>query len=355
MFKELRRAAILKWREVATAERRTAWYLLLRGFLFRREPPFVVGRKPDFLTFWRGRMWAEVKSLDPPLSQELIGSAYVELKKRLLIFGGTHRIDARISAAFNQGVAKRAVQLLSNEIRNGAATQGAWYIAVPAKDAERKRVVLEWTSRDRDTVRMVSWRSATGVYACPLEAQPASWISDIQLTDGNAQASIPAYNALSIQISPALMLRIESESEGGGLGSVGTAEAQADTTVERLRRVIDDASDQLKNAQTYRKIPGVAIIYFDHLGGGGQNDILRACLGDLTIPIDVATRKAGEAFYGANGMLRPNKNTAVSALTYRSRFYPTVSFINPWAAYPISPKWVDGVVYSIDGDRLKRH
>lgn len=68
------KAAIAKnWVRFATGERRTAWHLLRKGFFHRQEPRFVVGRKPDSLTFGRGRMWVEVKSLDPPMSQELIG------------------------------------------------------------------------------------------------------------------------------------------------------------------------------------------------------------------------------------------------------------------------------------------
>jgi len=71
----------------------------------------------------------------------------------------------------------------------------------------------------------------------------------------------------------------------------------------------------------------------------------------LTIPIDVSSRTAGEAFYGANGILRANKNTAVSAVTYRPRYYSTVSIVNPWAAYAVPRQWIDGAVYVVAGDR----
>ena len=148
------------------------------------------------------------------------------------------------------------------------------------------------------------------------------------------------------------MFRIEASTDSPGIASVGTARAQADTTVDRLRRVIDDANDQLKNGQRFRKVPGVVEVFFDHLAGAGQSDVLRVCFGDLTIPINAASRTAGEAFYGQNGMLRANRNTAVSAVTYRPRRYGTVSILNPWAAYPVPLQWVDGTVHKVEGDRL---
>lgn len=148
------------------------------------------------------------------------------------------------------------------------------------------------------------------------------------------------------------MFRIEASTDSPGIASVGTARAQADTTVDRLRRVIDDANDQLKNGQRFRKVPGVVEVFFDHLAGAGQSDVLRVCFGDLTIPINAASRTAGEAFYGQNGMLRANRNTAVSAVTYRPRHYGTVSILNPWAAYPVPLQWVDGTVHKVEGDRL---
>jgi hypothetical protein len=299
-------------------------------------------------------MWAEVKALDPPMSQELIGSAYTELKRRLSQFSGSYRIDASISSAFNQGSAKKAERLLSSETKMGSVAEGVWYIAVPVEDVENQHVALKWIDRNGIAVRMASWKSRSGIYACPLEAQPGDWTADIQFGDGLSRTTIPAYKVLTIQIPPAVMLRVEADAAGRGLSSVSTAEAQTNTTVERLRRVIDDASDQIRNGQAYRSVPGIVNIFFDHLGGGGEDDILRACLGDLTIPIDVATRSAGEVFYGPNGILRPTKNSAVSAITYRSRFYPTVSFINPWATYAISRRWVDGTIYWIDGGCLKR-
>ena len=341
------------WQHIATSERRAALYLLRRGFLYHREPRFVVGRVPDFLTFGRGAMWVEVKSLDQPISQERIGAAYAELKRRFNQFRSKYRLDVWISASFSQRTAKKAQQLFSREVRNGRAEGAAWYAAIPERDTGTERIELRWTHRGR-SVRMVTLKSPSGVYACPPEAEPVEAMAEAEIEDDKTSARIPAYKVLSIQQVAPIMIRVEADPEGRGISSVGYANTEQDTTIDRLRRAIDDASEQLKNAQTFRKIPGVVQVFFDHLAGVGEGDILRACLGDLTIPIDMPSRVPGEAFYGANGILRPNKNTAISAVTYRPRFYQTISVINPWAASPISKEWVDGVVYVLEGNRLTR-
>ena len=350
MLKELRRASILKWQAVATAERRTAWQLLRRGFLFRREPPFVVGRKPDFLTWGRGRMWVEVKSLDPPLSQELIGSAILQLRRRFEGLVG-FRLDAWVSSSFDQRAAKRIQRLVRNEIRTGRASGAAWYAAVPTGTVQNQRAEIRWTDSRGRAVRMVTLKSSADVYSYPLEAEPGGIDADIQIDDGSVQR-VPAYQLLSVQDPAPVIIRIEASTGERGIASVGAAGAQADTTVDRLRRVIDDANAQLKNGQRFKTAPGVVHVFLDHLAGAGQSDVMRACFGDLTVPIDASSRAAGEAFYGQNGILRANKNTAVSAVTYRSRHYGTVSVLNPWATYPVLLKWLDGTVHRVEDERL---
>lgn len=350
MVAAIRKALAEGWSKIATAENRAALYLFRKGFLHCREPSFVVGRKPDFLTFGRGRMWIEVKSLDPPLSQELIGNAFVQLRQRFNDVGH-FRIDAWVSSSFDEGAAKSIQRLVYNEIRAGRAGGAAWYASVSAERTQNRRAEIRWTDTRRRPVRMVTWKSVADVYAYPLESEPGGLTANIQLDDGVVQ-SLPAYEVLSVQVVAPVMLRIEANAGGHGIASVGSARAQADTTVDRLRRVIDDANDQLKNGQRFRELPGVAQIFLDHLAGAGEIDVLRACLGDLTIPIDAVSRAAGEAFYGQNGILRATKNTAVSAVTYRPRHYGTVSILNPWATYPVPPQWVDGTVHKVEGDRL---
>jgi hypothetical protein len=250
VLKELQRASILKWREVATAERRTAWQLLRRGFLFRREPSFVVGRKPDFLTFGRGRMWAEVKSLDPPMSQELLGNAFVRLRKRFDDLEG-FRIDAWVASSVDERAAKSIHRLVQSEIQAGRATGAPWYASIPAGRTQTRRAEIRWTDSRGRAVRMVTWKSGDDAYAYPLESEPSGLTASIQVDDGVVE-TLPAHQLLSIQSPAPLMLRVEASTGGDGIASVGIADMQADTTVDRLRRVIDDANDQLKNAQKFK-------------------------------------------------------------------------------------------------------
>jgi hypothetical protein len=345
---DVRRWMTLAWRQLATAERRVAWHLIIHGFLVRREPIFVSGRKADFLTFGRGKMWVEVKEFDPPVSQELLDMAWKELTVRLEKFTSKCRVEVWIAPGFSPHIAKQVVHLLNLELKSGLRQNETLYLAIPAGNFDRNAVRLEWRVRDGSNARMVALRSRDGVYGCPLAAEPASWISKVQVIDGTSTIQRPAFQILSQRIPSRAVLRVGPPISNSVLGSLSNAEAQDVTTIGRLRKVIDDANDQLKNSQSFRKIPGVLIVYFDHLGGGQHDDVLGACLGDLTVSIDTNTNQAVSSGYGNNGVFRPNKNTAVSAIIYRSRHYPPMSLINPYAAYPVEKAWLDKPIYSVD-------
>jgi hypothetical protein len=261
------------------------------------------------------------------------------------------RIDAWVASSFDELAAKRIRRLVHSEIQAGRAAGAAWYASIPAERAQNRRAEIQWTDSRGRAVRMVTWKSGDDVYAYPLESEPGGLTASIQVDDG-AVETLPAYQLLSVQSPAPVLLRIEASSGCHGIASVGTARAQADTTVDRLRHVIDDANDQIKNAQRFMKVPGVIQVFLDHMAGAGQSDVMRACFGDLTIPIDASSRTAGEALYGQNGILRANKNTAVSAVTYRPRHYGTVSILNPWAIYPVPAHWIGGTVHAVEGDRL---
>ena len=347
-----------RWYEFATAERRTACHLLRRGFFVRREPSFVLGQKPDFLTSVRGRMWVEVKELDPSLSQQLLDLGRRELKHRLAKFSGKCTIDAWLSDGFTDRTAKQVVNLLSREVTAELQVSRHLYVAVPAGELCAGSIGLEWVNRDGAAVRMVAIRSVSNVYGCPPAAEPGNWNSDLQLTDGTNRSRVPAFRVLTAQAPSRVTLRIHPDAKGKGLAMLGTAEAHTVNTVERLRRVIDVANDQLKNAQRYRQLPGVVFVYFDHMGGGDPSDLLRACFGDLAIPLTISpdakhrSITAGEMFYGLNGAFREGHNTAISAVVYRSRQYSAMSLINPRALYPIRQSWLEGTVYFQEGDRV---
>lgn len=315
---ELRRILVVAWREFATAERRAAWHLLARGFLYSREPASLKGQKPDFLTYGRGRMWVEVKAFDPPVSHTLLDTAWQELAKRFAKFTRRCRVDGWIAPGFDAGIAKRVTHLLSQELRSGLPSDREIYIAVPSGDIDRRVMRLCWTSRC-GVVQMVTFRSIAERYGYPPAAEPDDWTANLQIIEGDAILQRRAFKVLDARRPARVLLRVEKSTEERVLCSLGNAEMQTVMTVDRLRDVIDYANDQIKNGQKYRAIPGILVVYFDHLTGGDHGDVLRACLGDLTISIDPDTNAISDTFYGRNGVFRPDKNTAISAITYRSR------------------------------------
>lgn len=350
--RRLRRRLVLGWYSFATAERRAAWQLLARGFLYRREPGFLAGRKPDFLTCGRGRMWVEVKEFDPPVSQALMDFAWDELTARFSRLFGRCQVDAWISPGFDAKAAKQAAHLLWQETKPGSvAPAGDLYIEVPSGAAAEGIVRIEWRRRDGIDVRLVALRSSDGIYGCPPAAHPADWTAPVRIIEGTTSAQQPAYKVLDVQRLAHVALRVRPPRGGNVLASMGNAEMQRVTTVDRLRDVVDDANEQIKQGQMYRALPGVLIVYFDHIGAGEPTHILQACLGDLTASIDPAGTAITQMFYGRNGVFRPHKNTAISAIVYRSRHYSSVSLMNPFALFPVIRDWLDdgkGAIYWVD-------
>ena len=87
-------------------------------------------------------------------------------------------------------------------------------------------------------------------------------------------------------------------------------------------------------------------MFNDHLGAD-HSELFRACLGDITTAINTSTLEADPPWLGRNGVMRPAKNTSVSAVTYCSRQFPPVSLLNPYAALPVRATWLAGTVYHV--------
>ena len=155
-----------------STEHRTALRLLTLGFLWRNEPQFVVGRKPDFLTFGRGRMWVEVKALDPPPSQALLGFAHDDLKERFDKLDGDYAIDAWVSHDFNQNAAKRAIKSLRKRLVKGLDAAQNLYIGIPSGGYEKSDSLIEFTDTKNKQITLVSPRSKSSTYSCPPGTEP---------------------------------------------------------------------------------------------------------------------------------------------------------------------------------------
>jgi len=348
--KELKRHAVIAWRGFATGERRTAWGLLKQGFMFHCEPKFVSGMTPDFFTYGRGRMWVEVKEFDQPESQALLGFAWDQLSERLAPFTGQCRVDAWVSDEFDERVARLATHLLAVELRAGLPEGQDLYLAVPAGEITNDIVSLEWTGHEGDVVRMVAYRSLDGIYGCPASAEPAEGTTSIRIIDNGVESQLPAHRVLSEDRPARALLHVDSSHGERVLRGVGGAQAHSVRTVDRMRHVIAHANRQLRNGQKHRAAPGLLVLYNDHLGGGDHTDVLRACFGDLTVLVRPQTSGPSSGFYGRNGVLRQNKNTAISAIEYRSRVYPTVCLVNPFALYQIDHSWLTDRVYHVDAE-----
>lgn len=294
-------------------------------------------------------MWVEVKALDAPASTALLGFAHRELKKRFDNSDIRCAVDANIAEGFDQRTAKRAMKTLELAINDGLDHARKTFIGIPAGDVDKSTVVIDWTDRSGADVRMYSPKSRKGLYGSPLSSGPGNWTRDISIIDGSTRTNIPAFKLLSETDCCLLTFRIIPNAAKTGLYGVGSARATNDTTVVKIRKRVGDASIQIRNAQTFKQIPGVVVIYNDHLGGD-QFDLLRACLGDLTVPIDSTTNTAGSMYYGLNGILNRKKNTSVSAVTYRSRLFPDISLINPYASVAVKTRWLFGSVYEVDLD-----
>lgn len=339
-------ALTMLWRFRRSAECRAAWSLLGRGFLWRREPSFVrEGKKPDFFAFGRGRLWVEVKSFDPPASQTLLSLAWSDLQRRLRNAHRPIRVDAQVSGAYSQRAAKIALCIADRELQRVSDGE-VFYVGIPC-DVEKPSaiVTLEWPSRS-GPVRMLVPRSISRKYGYPRWATPLDWSAYVTIREGQTVRRERTYKVLHESEPCVLTLRVERRPNHYGLAGVSKAEADEDTTVAKMRERIEDAASQLRNAQAYLNAPGVVVIYNDHLGSG-HLDLFRACLGDITIGIDRATLIAGAPYFGDDGVMRPHKNTSVSAVTYCWRGCRPVSLLNPYAALPVPARWLAGIVYEV--------
>lgn len=296
-------------------------------------------------------MWLEVKELDPAPSQKLLDFAHDELKSRLSKSTLQVRVDARVAPGFDQSAAKQAIGLLVHEIRMGLTANTNTFVGIPAGGLSKGKVIIEWTDANGDATRFVTRKAKNGTYGCPLSSQPGDWTGNVTVTENGASRQELAFKVLSV-VDPCLVtLRVLPTGPQIGLASVGGAEAENVTTVQKLRRCISDANNQIKNGQSCRSLPSVVVVYNNHLIGD-QQDMMYACLGDLTLPIDISTKKAGQPYYGKNGVLNPTKNTSISAVTYRSRLFPDISLINPNASIPIKASWLTGEVYFVDSNEM---
>jgi hypothetical protein len=122
-------------------------------------------------------------------------------------------------------------------------------------------------------------------------------------------------------------------------------------TPERIREQVKESNAQLKSGQSHRPGPGVCVIYHETLDFSGARHVAAALLGDIAIPIQKGG-SLGQACFTRNGVLRPTKNRAVSAVRYVRTDDSTTTVINPWAAYAIDFDLFREPVLMLEGNRI---
>lgn len=306
-----------------------------------------MGRRPDFFTSLRGRMWVEVKELSAPTPEVLIGRAWEEIQSRLDRFPYSCSLYICVSSQFDAGSAKRALALIRHALDGRPDDQSELYVCIPVEVTGQATVLLEWVSADDRPVRMFAVQSTNNKYRCPPGVEPSAWTEAVWIRSPAGQREVRAYEVLSRTEPARLTVQAIREGAGPRLASVGVLDASQSTTIKRIREAIDDAADQLSNAQTFKPAPGVVMLYNDFLGSD-DTDLLRACLGDLTISIDPDTVTSGAPFFGRNGVLSGGKNASVSAVVYCSSTAPPIGYVNPGARYPVKASWLCGEAYVLD-------
>jgi len=294
-------------------------------------------------------MWVEVKELDPPVSQTQIDIAYRELSQRLTKLKLPVVLDCWVGPGFDHRVGKIAMHLVHLGLRKYSADVTSWYVCIPRGNYQADCVDFIWRDRKGMKVHTISAKLTTGLYGVPLAAGPGNWIANVDVTSAGVIRSCAAYKILSEVETCRLVLRVERSLESARISSVGSGIFNNVATVQQIRNAVDDAAKQLDSGQNARKAPGVVEVYNDAFGAT-PDELLRACLGDLTIPIYRPSLTRGNPMYGNNGILRGRKNRSVSAVTYRSRHCQAISVVHPEPMYPVRLNWLDGDVYYVDGD-----
>jgi hypothetical protein len=161
--------------------------------------------------------------------------------------------------------------------------------------------------------------------------------------------SVALFRLLTAQSQP-LAIAFGPSDSLRALGSVGGGEARRVRTIDRLRDVVADAADQIRNGCRYREAPGWVIVSHDHLDAVDANGVLSAAFGDLQVPIDRTSGAFGDPILSGNGVLSPSKNRTVSAITYLRGNEEPVSVVNPWAYRPIPVVLLLGRTYHVPDD-----
>lgn len=323
---------------------------LTRGWIIRRggfplaEPRFIVteptARIPDFYCCGRFNAWVEVKTLKPLDSEIHRDRIWLELRQRSGQLPGKVRIDASTNYGVDSSWIKKSLKRVSRVIQ-----------ATPPHELHLQRIIIPIDADFSDDHRFSysciesgrltqrGPRSYSDRYALFPGSDPHDWREVVNLQ--HRRDSDPERQLMDLVggAGTAIAFRLSSSDEASHLGSLGPIDATPVRTIDRVRDAVADAASQLKSAQRYSRLPGIVAIY--HSNPLEQMDAARlgaALFGDLTLDMTTDGEVRSHRYAG-NGALRPDLNTAVSAVRYIGA-HESMVLLNPWAAIPIDGRFL---------------
>jgi hypothetical protein len=332
-----------------------AEWLCSLGYDPEPEPAWVLrGRKPDFFARSANPLWAEVKTLEAPDEAQDFDWAWNDLHRRCEQSGdliGT--LHVLVGIGYDEKAGKNAIAHI-RKICDESDAQSVQVVLIPREPDYSRSIKLVYRSTDGTAVVQRGPASTSNTFGFHPSYPPSSWadLVDVEVIGGE-RFSVEAYDALESNGEPLLVLVWERSAERlrilGGAGP-----AQWNRSVDRVRRAIADASNQLKNGQQYRAVPGLIIIYQDDFSALGDEQFCAALFGDITYQISVSSSRVfGPPHFGANAVLQSGLNTSVSAVRYVRRG-GAIALVNPHARYPVDIDVIGEPVWVVERDAIVR-
>lgn len=331
-------------------ERAEQWLRTL-GYAPEPEPVWIrAGEKPDFFGHGATPVWVEVKTLEAPRHLAVMDRAWADLRARCA------RVEATtgdLYAVIGDDYDEKAAKWLIGSVASDAATERRVdVVVVPADPVYDATVRLEYATEEGLIVQSCA-RSESGRYTFYPGLEPNDWSKEVQILHSDGSKSAAAlYDVLEADADAKLAVRIFPSATPLQLRSTIGAGARENRSVWRVRQEIRYTNRQLRNGQRYQAAAGVCAIYQDGLDALGEQQVLAALFGDLTIPVMRNPTQLGPAFLGRNGVLSPTKNRGVSAVRYERAATSVTIVVNPWAAHPIDARLFRQPAWVFDGDRL---
>lgn len=306
------------------------------GYVPEPEPSWITqGQRPDFFCPGERPVWVEVKILKFSRESELFDRAWNVLCRRADKIRGMGEGHILVGQTFDDKAAAQLIKCLGRELGRQSRAS-VRIVAVPVDPEVGRWARLSYSLPDGSLVEQVGPAALSGSYPSYPSCEPHwSKPATLALSDGTTM-QVPAFRLLNVAAGKVALRLFDSETPFK-ISSASLYEATRNRSRERVREAIDEANDQIRNGQLYKTAPGIACIYQESMEALGGRTLLSALFGDLTVPIDRHSRKFGEAFFGRNGILSPDKNRGVSAVRYTGHGGKTTFVVNPWAAHSL--KW----------------